>query len=259
MNKIVISVVTIVYNDCSHIERTIQSVLNQDYPEVDYIVVDGLSTDGTSDIISNYASQINTFVSEKDKGIYDAMNKGLRLAVGDYIIFMNSGDCFSDNSVLSQIVQCIKSFEVRPVMVYGDYRQSYEFGFSPVIPSRSYKKAWYGAFASHQSTLYNLHFLRDYNICYDLSYKIAADYKLNLEVVKNANDAIEKINLCISDFDMTGVSQTNQSKGLQEADRARKEALEMSYLCRKAIILLTLSAHALKKYFNPLYTKLRMK
>ncbi|EHQ27836.1 glycosyltransferase family 2 protein [Mucilaginibacter paludis] len=87
-----LSIITIVYNNVRHIERTILSVLNQTYKNIEYIVIDGLSTDGTLDVINRYRDSIAVVVSEKDKGIYDAMNKGIEIATGDYILFMNSGD-----------------------------------------------------------------------------------------------------------------------------------------------------------------------
>ena len=85
MKKIIISIVTIVYNDHNHIERTIHSVLDQDYPYIDYVIVDGASTDGTKECIYRYEAFLGTLISEPDKGIYDAMNKGLQAVKGNYL------------------------------------------------------------------------------------------------------------------------------------------------------------------------------
>ncbi len=92
MHKPTLSVVTIVYNNVRDIERTLLSVLNQSYPHIEYIVVDGASTDGTLKLIQSYQDRLSVLISEKDAGIYDAMNKGLALATGEYVLFMNSGD-----------------------------------------------------------------------------------------------------------------------------------------------------------------------
>ena len=91
-DQVLISVVTVSYNAVSTIEQTILSVINQTYPHIEYIIIDGGSTDGTVDVIKKYADKITYWVSEPDKGIYDAMNKGLRRVRGDWCVFMNSGD-----------------------------------------------------------------------------------------------------------------------------------------------------------------------
>ena len=88
-----VSIVTVSFNCVSSIEDTILSVVNQKYKEKEFVIIDGGSTDGTLDVIKKYDKQINYWVSEKDAGIYDAMNKGIKASNGDWIIFMNSGDC----------------------------------------------------------------------------------------------------------------------------------------------------------------------
>lgn len=98
-----ISVVTICYNSKLFIEKTILSVINQSYEDLEYIVVDGGSTDGTLDVIHKYSNRITKWISEKDEGIYNAMNKALDIITGDWVIFMNSGDCFYRYDVLSNI------------------------------------------------------------------------------------------------------------------------------------------------------------
>ncbi|BDD10437.1 glycosyl transferase [Fulvitalea axinellae] len=103
MSTATVSVITIVYNDAKHIARTIQSVLGQDYPHLEYIIVDGASTDGTSETVAKYADRIHTVIREPDRGIYDAMNKGQRAATGEYVIFINSGDELEAPSTLSSI------------------------------------------------------------------------------------------------------------------------------------------------------------
>ena len=102
-----VSVITISYNAVSVIEDTIQSVLNQSYKDIEYIIIDGGSTDGTVDIIKKYQDKINYWVSEPDNGIYDAMNKGIDKATGEWINFMNAGDYFHSNLTLENFIPLI--------------------------------------------------------------------------------------------------------------------------------------------------------
>ena len=106
--KMKISVVTVCYNSVDTIEETMLSVLNQTYSDVEYIIIDGGSTDGTVDIIKKYADRIAYWVSEPDNSIYDAMNKGIAVATGDYINFMNSGDSFASKDSISNVLTNIK-------------------------------------------------------------------------------------------------------------------------------------------------------
>lgn len=99
------SIITINYNDKSGLRRTIESVASQTYVDYEYIIIDGGSTDGSVDVIKEFASDIDCWVSEKDRGIYHAMNKGVLQAHGDYCLFLNSGDAFYDKSVLEHIAE----------------------------------------------------------------------------------------------------------------------------------------------------------
>lgn len=111
-NTMRISVVTIVYNCVNTLEKTIQSVLSQTYSEIEYIIIDGQSDDGTMELIKKYETFISKIISERDKGISDAFNKGIQYCTGEYLIFLNAGDTFSDNQVISQAV---RELEKQPV------------------------------------------------------------------------------------------------------------------------------------------------
>jgi glycosyltransferase involved in cell wall biosynthesis len=120
-NAPVVTVVTVVRNGATTLETTMLSVLNQTYCNIEYIVIDGASTDGTLEIIKKYEDRIDYWMSEPDNGIYDAMNKGINLATGDWINFMNSGDWFTDNNVVGGIFSCqnFKDIDV----IYGNSTQ----------------------------------------------------------------------------------------------------------------------------------------
>ena len=118
-NKPLISIITVVYNGEKYLEETIQSVINQTYDNVEYIIIDGGSTDGTLNIIKKYEDKIDYWVSERDNGIYDAMNKGIFLATGEWLNFMNAGDKFYNTNVLQNIfIQINKFIDVE--LIYSD-------------------------------------------------------------------------------------------------------------------------------------------
>ena len=113
------SIITVTYNAGAVLEDTIQSVITQTYKNVEYIIVDGGSKDRTLQIIEQYKEHIHTVISEPDKGLYDAMNKGIALASGDYLCFLNAGDCFHEDDTLQQMVHSIHG-SVLPDVIYGE-------------------------------------------------------------------------------------------------------------------------------------------
>lgn len=169
-NRMKISVITVCYNDRERIEKTILSVLSQSYGNLEYIVIDGGSTDGTVDIIKKYANRIAYFVSESDEGIYDAMNKGLRKAVGEWVCFLNAGDLFVSESVLNTIFD--EEFCRQFGVIYGDVflrNSNNSLTFQPARPLSFLKRAM--PFC-HQSSFVRRDLIKGFNP----RYKICADY-----------------------------------------------------------------------------------
>lgn len=114
------SIITITYNAVRLVEQTLLNVLSQSYPNIEYIVIDGGSTDGTVDIIRRYESGLAYWVSEPDKGIYDAMNKGLQKATGDYVWFINAGDTLCSSDTVQSVVSRLQKRKALPDIIYGD-------------------------------------------------------------------------------------------------------------------------------------------
>ena len=167
-----VSVVTISYNTVSTLQSTIDSVREQDYPNLEYIIVDGGSTDGTLAIIDKNKSVITTWVSAKDKGIYDAMNKGVKLATGDWIIFMNSGDRFYKSHSISAIFQNLPPDGCD--LIYGDVAVDYG-KFIKVKTAGQLTDLWKEMQFSHQSL-----FCRKVELAthpFNVNQKIAGDYE----------------------------------------------------------------------------------
>ena len=166
------SIVTITYNAVNSLEKTIQSVLNQSYHDFEYLIIDGGSKDGTLDIIQHYSNCINYWISEPDNGVYDAMNKGINIATGDYLIFMNADDIFADTEVLQKVANLIKS-DVD--VIYGNWRTITEYGLfanKPAPISTLNKK--FGL--SHQAIFVKVSLLKQ--VPFDLQYKYAGDYNM---------------------------------------------------------------------------------
>ena len=114
------SIITITYNAVRLVEQTLLNVLSQSYPNIEYIVIDGGSTDGTVDIIKRYESGLTYWVSEPDKGIYDAMNKGLQKATGDYVWFINAGDSLCSSDTVQSVVSRLQKRKTLPDIIYGE-------------------------------------------------------------------------------------------------------------------------------------------
>lgn len=183
-----VTIVTVVFNDVEHIKSTILSVTNQTYTNVEYIVIDGKSTDGTTALVKKYSSQITRFVSEPDKGIYDAMNKGLSLASGDYVIFMNSGDLFIDSEVLANVFKNITGY---PDVIYGHTISKHKNGCLRQKLFPFYKSAEYcpPVGICHQSVLVKTDKVKA--TLFDLSYKVCADHKMLYDLYKSGASFFE--------------------------------------------------------------------
>lgn len=198
MNQPKVSIVTVVYNDAKGLEKTIKSVINQTYENVEFIIIDGGSTDDTVAIIKRYDDQIDYWVSEKDGGIYDAMNKGINASTGTWVNFMNAGDTFVDNEVLTKI-----KFDQynNKALIYGNKLQNNE-----VIYPLDINKLEVGEImACHQSMFFNKRILKD-ELYYDLTYKIYGDYELVNRIYLKFKNDIKYIDLNIAVFQGGGIS-----------------------------------------------------
>jgi glycosyltransferase involved in cell wall biosynthesis len=184
-NKPVITVITVTYNAEKSLENTILSVINQSFNDIEYIVIDGGSTDGTLDIIRKYDEKINFWISEPDKGIYDAMNKGIKLANGIWLNFMNSGDSFVDYNVLSHIFSVKYSDDVK--FLYSDFYLKYEDGAIGDFYIADYNKGR----VLHQSVIYKKELHTEYGFYLVTKNIIISDYLFFNAVNKNFVKKIE--------------------------------------------------------------------
>jgi glycosyltransferase involved in cell wall biosynthesis len=207
-----ISIITVSYNAVSTIEETILSVINQDFESYEYIIVDGGSTDGTIEVIKKYQDKISLWVSEPDKGIYDAMNKGVGLAKGEWVNFMNAGDAFYDLNVFKKIF----SIDRESAVIYGDNMLCYDWGKIVLSPDSLHNIRQYMVFG-HQTVFMRKKILLKYP--FDCSFKIAADYNLFYRIYTEKY-LFEYIPQCISLFSaIDGVSSNNPRISFKEYAR----------------------------------------
>ena len=171
-----VTVVTAVLNDAGHIEQTILSVISQTDIEIEYIIVDGGSKDGTLELIGKYKDKISLLISEPDRGVYDAMNKGIKYSTGDFVYFLNSGDVLLNPSILSKIK--LEEIKERNAIIYGNVVVAYGNieALEKPRPFFNSKMKFKGIGICHQSMFFPGELIR--NEKYDLSYNIAADYDL---------------------------------------------------------------------------------
>lgn len=190
MERLTISIITVCYNAASTIRRTLHSVASQTYASIEYIIVDGASKDGTLQIVSEITPWAKVY-SEPDRGIYDAMNKGLRLATGEYVWFLNAGDALPDAATVSSMVERMLHPDfagVLPDVVYGDTRlidsSDRDLGLRRLRPPRdlNWRSFRYGMLVCHQSFVVR----RDLAEPYDLSYRFSSDVDWCIRVMKHS-------------------------------------------------------------------------
>lgn len=209
-----ISIITVVYNAKDALQSTIKSILAQTNSNYEYIVIDGGSTDGTVDVIKEYKQYIAYWISEPDKGLYDAMNKALRVSKGKYIWFMNAGDLIYDNNVIENIA---KLYTADTDVFYGETVMIDRAG--TVLGNRrlktpenlTYKSLSMGMLVCHQS------FIAKRTCCdyYNTNYKIAADIEWMINTLKNSKKIVNTLQY-ITRFKDDGLSKKNIKRSLTE-------------------------------------------
>jgi len=203
-NKL-ISIITVVYNSDSLIRQTIESVVCQsNYAQIEYIVIDGNSKDQTINIINEYSTFIDVLISENDLGIYDAMNKGLKYANGEWVLFLNAGDCLIPNDIINIIKN---NFNTIDEIIYGNIVVQHMNNNKRIKPASLFAFNYKMPFC-HQAVLVKKILFTQYSIEFDTSYKVAADYKLFYTFYKK-KCKFKYLDVDISNYDLTGQSFQN--------------------------------------------------
>lgn len=208
-----LTVITVVYNNVKDIERTILSVANQDYRNIEYIIVDGGSDDGTVDIIKKHEQYISKWISEPDKGIYNAMNKGLAMASGEYVLFMNSGDEIYDSTTVKKVFASSPDADI----YYGE-TEMFDSAWKSLGPRRhrapkqfTWQSFKYGMSISHQA----IYIRRSITEPYDEYYKLSADIDWILKAAQKA-EKIVNTHQYVAKYLVGGMSKKRHRQSLIE-------------------------------------------
>ncbi len=213
MDKPTLSVITVVFNNVKDIERTMLSVLDQTYERIEYLVIDGSSTDGTKEIIGKYRFRLAVFIIEKDAGIYDAMNKGLAKATGDYVVFMNSGDAFYKKDTIKEVFATAPDSDI----YYGETEmldqnlQSLGQRRHKAPGNFTWRDFKYGMSISHQAIFIRRNLVENYNLKYELS----ADIDWILLAAKKARKIVN-VHQYVVKYMVGGMSKKKHLQSLLE-------------------------------------------
>lgn len=213
-----LSIITINRNNANGLDKTIQSVINQSYEDFEYIVIDGNSTDHSIDIIKKYNSNINYWVSETDKGIYNAMNKGIAKTNGNYVLFLNSGDYLVNNDVLKSVFEKQQTADI----IYGNMQIDWGNGkiTSGKMPDKITFKQMYIDTLWHPVSFIKKTLFDKYGL-YNETYKVVADYDFFFKVIIINNVTTYHINVDIAMYNLNGLSSLPENKALEQAERRK--------------------------------------
>ena len=219
-----VSIITVCYNSGNTIEDTLLSVINQSYPNIEYIVIDGVSTDNTLSIINKYKDKITKVVSEKDNGIYDAINKGIRLATGDIIANLNSDDFYIDNNVIADVVATFE--KEKTSTLYADLYYVDAVDTNKIVrywKSKQYKEGLFlkGWMPPHPTFFVKKEVYQKYGL-FDLQFKSAADYEIMLRFIHRFKASISYLPRVIVKMRVGGVSNSSLKNRIKANQEDRK-------------------------------------
>ena len=223
-----ISIITINFNNSEGLTKTIESVINQTYSNIEYLVIDGGSVDDSSAIAKSYKDKISYFISEPDNGIYHAMNKGIKRSNGDYLLFLNSGDSLINNEIISQVVENGLTHD----LIYGDllfFDRDKEWTWK-LSDDLTFKNFYKGTIP-HPSTFIKKR-LFDIVGLYDESLKIVSDWKFFLLATAKFNCTCKHIPLIITAYNFDGLSSKPENLKLIEEERSQVLSEDFSFFVK---------------------------
>lgn len=249
-----VSIITIVYNNKNCIADCIESVLSQTYSNIEYIVIDGGSDDGTQSVINKYLDKIAYFVSEKDKGLYDALNKGIKKATGDIVGILHSDDLFYSTNAIESVVEAFQTTNSDIVYAKGQYVERENIkNIKRIYPSKPFKKRFlnFGWIPLH-TTIYAKNELFDKYGLYDTKYSIASDYDISLRWFKNTEIKKYYLDKWVVTMRLGGKSTTaklQKKKSSEDLDIIKRYKL-LSYFTLACKIARKVPQYLLPKFVN---------
>jgi putative colanic acid biosynthesis glycosyltransferase len=234
MNASLFSVITVVRNDLAGLQETFRSVEQQTFRDFEWIVVDGVSTDGCVDFLKRLDKEACRWISEPDRGIYDAMNNGTKMANGSYIVFLNAGDVLSFPHTLQTIALQLEAAKYPDLLLGG---ANYRFpGGSKILrrPRIFPKGAYHSVPAVHQAIYFRKDVLPD--PAYDLSYPVSADFCLMASLTKSVTN-VTYLHEAVVDFETGGNCSQKTRAQMKEMWRGQQEILKLNLLFRSASLL----------------------
>jgi glycosyltransferase involved in cell wall biosynthesis len=232
-----LSVITVVRNSAEQLEFTIRNIINQSFKDFEYIVIDGGSRDGTVEVLKKHQNNIKYWVSESDRGIYDAMNKGVKAAKGRWVIFMNAGDCFYDKSVIEQMRPF---FAKEADIIYGSCEVRYGPEYRWIEKCKAIDELWRGMICCHQSMFTKLSLLKE--LCFDTKYSIASDYDFMMKAFDRGCRFIDT-GAVVSSVLAQGLSDSNRFKTVKEYWKIARR-VRPSFLVNAHYLLVTMDVMA---------------
>jgi len=209
-----LSIITINYNNKEGLQKTIDSVVCQTWHDFEWIVIDGGSTDGSKELIEQYQQHFAYWCSEPDKGVYNAMNKGIDHAHGEYVNFMNSGDIFHDSKVLETIFgkELYGDILIGQVKCMGENRIVNQFSTNCIVDWKRVNEGF-----CHQGTLTKLELMKSHP--FDETLKIVADWKFLCQTIIFENKSIQNLEFIVADYDLNGISTDPQNEEIFRMER----------------------------------------
>lgn len=215
-----LSIITINLNNAEGLRKTIKSVIDQDFSDFEYIVIDGASTDGSVEVIKQYVDKITYWVSEPDSGIYNAMNKGIARATGEYCLFLNSGDWLESNQTVASFIDYKPSDDIIIGNINNIIDNKITLNRTASKEEFGFEHFWVGGFLPHQATFTKRQLFFEYGL-YNEDLQIASDLEFLVKALLKGDATYNHIDMVVANYDMTGISSIEENAGIHFREREK--------------------------------------